>query len=215
MSNIISKIRQRIALKDKNKFDLSCDHITTTDFFKIQPVYYKEMVPGESIKINCETFTRLSPLVNPMYGRCKIVNRAFFVPMRTIFQGWNEFITDTPYKSKYLSVPLINQHDLTWCFTQALSTQVQSSQPYDFASTGTSPKYYQLSGMGRRIWSILQSLGYRYSIGYFINNTPADDSEMFSALPLLAYAKIYVDWYRNMGYDNTFPFDDLFDWSYK
>jgi len=31
-----------------------------------------------------------------MYGRCKIVNRAFFVPMRTIWQYWNEFITDTP-----------------------------------------------------------------------------------------------------------------------
>ena len=33
MSNIVSKIRQRIALKSNSKFDLSCDHITTTDFF--------------------------------------------------------------------------------------------------------------------------------------------------------------------------------------
>ena len=171
MSNIISKIRQRIALKDHSKFDLSCDHITTTDFFKIQPVYFKEMVPGEKININCQTFTRLSPLVNPMYGRCRIVNRAFFVPFRTIMKGWNEFITDVPYEGKYLQVPLIDPSTLSACFTSGWASVVSSGDS-DFKVIGTDATVsYRFNAAGRRIWSILCSLGYRYPIGYYANHT--------------------------------------------
>lgn len=231
MSNIVAKIRQRIAQKSDNKFNLTCDHITTTDFFKIQPVYFKEMVPGEKIQIHQSTFTRLSPLVNPMYGRCKIVNRAFFVPMRTIWQYWNEFITDTPVyaggSNQILSEVLpLYSGTIFNIFKDSYFSLSANSSSYDFkivssyrdssaGQTSTMDFYYKFTAAGRKLWTILCSLGYRHTLGscgawagsdydgveYLDPRWDSDYwSIKFSALPLLAYLKIYYDWYRNMGY---------------
>lgn len=214
MSNIISKIRQRIALKDKNKFDLSCDHITTSDFFHINPVYIKEMVPGENIKINVQTFTRLAPLVRPMYGRCQIVNRAFFVPMRTIMKGWNEFITDVPKDGVFPVVPKIRLNDLAVQLREVFATVV-SGTSFDFQVINDNPQptKYKFTPQGRRVWSLLQSLGYRFPIGYYSANGPSQESESPSALPLIAFAKIYYDWYKSQAYAADDWFNGLFDLS--
>lgn len=215
MSNIISKIRQRIALKENNKFDLSCDHITTTDFFHINPVYIKEMVPNEKIKLNVQTFSRLTPLVRPMYGRCQIVNRAFFVPMRTIMKGWNEFITDTVKDGAFPVVPRINLQTLAVILREEFaSTTSATAQNNDFAVivNSTQTTYYRFTAQGRRVWSLLQALGYRFPIGYYGSHTPAD-SDHPSALPLMAFAKIYYDWYKNQAYSADEWFNGLFDLS--
>ena len=195
MSNIVSKIRQRIALKKNNKFDLSCDHITTSDFYKLSPVYFKEMVPGESINIKQTTFTRLSPMVKPMYGRCRIENRAFFVPMRTIMKGWNEFITDTPYNNIFLTVPQLYLSDLTTVFENSeFSQNITSSflsgeiNAYDWSreesQSSTGYAYFRFTNVGKQAWTILQSLGYRCTIGF--SSTVSTDDYKVSALPLLS-----------------------------
>lgn len=206
MAGITTKIKLRTAQKQKNKFDLSCDHITTSDFMRVAPVYFKPIVPGESWSCNMQTFTRLSPLVNPMYGRCRIVNRAFFVPMRVIMRHWNEFITDVPVDNTFIQVPKIYIRE----FANALYEMSYSttSSSYDFKVGSTN---YCLSPEGRRVWTILQSLGYRFSIGFYVNN--ATNNDYVSALPLLAYVKIYKDWYKSQQYtsiDEEIP-DSLFD----
>lgn len=214
MSNIIAKIRQRIALKENNKFDLSCDHITTSDFFHINPVYIKEMVPNEKIKLNVSTFTRLTPLVRPMYGRCQIVNRAFFVPMRTIMKGWNEFITDTVKDGVFPVVPKINPATLAFRLREDFAQDNATATNYDFAVIVNEQQttYYKFTAQGRRVWSLLQSLGYRIPLGWYNNHTATQD-EYLSALPLLAFAKIYYDWYKNQAYANDEWFNGLFDLS--
>lgn len=219
MSNIVSKIRQRIALKKNNKFDLSCDHITTSDFYKLSPVYFKEMVPGESINIKQTTFTRLSPMVKPMYGRCRIENRAFFVPMRTIMKGWNEFITDTPYNNIFLTVPQLYLGDLTTVFSdQEFSQDITlaylegETNVYDWSTADADSlsgySYYRFTNVGKQAWTILQSLGYRFTIG--LPTTLSVDEYKVSALPLLAFFKIYKDWYKAQAYQTTL-FDGIFE----
>ena len=183
------------------------------------------MVPGEKIKINQATFTRLAPLVNPMLGRCRITNRAFFVPMRTIFKGWNEFITDVPYRSKFLVVPELDPYDIAWVFRQtSMSTDVTPSggsvpaaTTYDFCGKDSNNvyHYFKFTDRGRQAWKIMESLGYRTSLGYFSYNTTngQNKGERFSALPILAFAKIFKDWYQNQAYP-TSVFDDIFSISY-
>lgn len=205
MAGFSSKIRLRTAQKNKNKFDLSCDHITTSDFMRCLPVYFKPIVPGESWRCNMQTFTRLAPLVNPMYGRCRIINRAFFVPMRTIFYHWNEFITDVPVDNTYLKVPRIKLSALANALHEN-SYVVQNTSVYDYKYDNAN---YNLSYQGRIMWTLLQTLGYRFSIGYYVNSSSTD---VVSALPLLAFVKIYKDWYRSMQYTNIDEYipDSLF-----
>ena len=83
MANFFSKIKLPTAVDKRTHFDLSCDHVTTMDWFSPKISYIKEMVPNESIEIKQETFTRLAPMTVPTFGRINMIHRAFFVPMRT------------------------------------------------------------------------------------------------------------------------------------
>lgn len=214
MSNIVSKIRQRIALKDKNKFDLSCDHFTTGDFMQLSPVFIQEMVPGESINVKEQVFTRLAPLVKPMYGRARIEVRKFFVPMRTIMRGWNEYITDTTVDGVIPSLPTLALHNIAAALTgTAFSTSVTSSATvYDYVvGSGSNAVKYRFTPLGKVAWKILNSLGYKFPIGYWVSNTSVTNStDRVSALPLLAYIKIYSDWYKNQAYNDA-TFFGLFE----
>lgn len=219
MSNITTKIRQRIALKKNSKFDLSCDHMTTADFFQLSPVYFKEMVPGEKISVRQSTFTRLAPMTNPVLGRMRIENRAFFVPMRLLMKGWNEFITDTPLNGNFQSVPRIDPNTIAAALASgAMSRSSSATGDVDLSncdfwaanSDGTPNSYYRFTDVGRQAWKILQSLGYRIDLSYYVNHQAQSESEYLSPLPLLAYFKIYYDWYKSQAY-NTAIFDGIFE----
>lgn len=220
MSNFLSKISVKTGSQSKlNRFDLSSNTYTTQDFFKLKPVYFKELMPGEKFKMNSiQTFTRLSPLVNPMYGSIRIVNRAFFVPYRLVMEGYNEFIAGTPYYfAGDQNSTLINKVS-TFSESQVVAMFEQNAGPddwqhmctivgsgvYDFElSSGSTSTKYRFTSYGKLIMDILNGLGYRINFRYNVDQT-------FSALPLLAYAKIFVDWYNNPAYPNYDSVSSLF-----
>lgn len=208
MSNFLSKINVKKATEKKSKLDLSCDHITTTDFFRYRAVYNRELVPGQSIKIDMSTFSRLSPLTNPMYGSASFVNRAFFVPYRTIMEGWNEFITDTNYGTSMIShVPTITDNVFSLWFKQNSTVVTSATAAFDFQVTiDTQIKKYKFNDKARQAYNIIRGLGYNPNL----SNVSRADSEWNtsnSALPLLAYYKVFVDWYRNKAYTDLVSLD--------
>ena len=85
--------------EEKTKIFLPHNHITTTDFFHIDPVVCREVVPGDEMNIDITSFVRFFPMPFPVLGRIKYYNRVFFVPYRLIMEGFNHFITDTKYPS--------------------------------------------------------------------------------------------------------------------
>ena len=219
MASYLDKFKVATAIKENTKFDLSCQHITSSDFFQLAPIYSKEMVPGEKISINVESFTRLAPLAVPTFGRVKMKNRAFFVPFRTIFKGWNDFITDTThvYSGQSLNtnaigskVPYFQLGDLAYELnSNTWRTEIQvdgDGNPVEtpdivFTTQDGTKKYGRWLPEGRQLVKILQSLGY-----VIPNNYEAQQSTQFvevSALPLLAFAKIYCDWYFPAQYYDT------------
>lgn len=222
MSNFLSKFRLKTAQQaNKNKFDLSCQHITTNDFFKLRPVYIREMIPNESIDIDMETFTRLQTLNVPTFGRVQLKNRAMFVPMRTIMKDWNNFINNLPCKSGtgVAYNPLVPQFSDAQIISLYRTENNQLAVPH---YPGVDPNFDTLKGdfcdwsyeegeyvcdckyifttKGKHFFNILRSLG--YNINWLISNTRvgSQDAVKYSALPLLAFAKIWNDWYRNTNY---------------
>lgn len=127
MASFLDKFKVNTAIEQNTTLDLSCQHITTANWMELQPVYIKEMVPGETIEVLQQTFTRLAPLAVPTLGRANIHNRAFFVPMRTIFPRWDDFITQSKSGShastngsanavQVLSVPSISNSTMVKLF---------------------------------------------------------------------------------------------------
>ena len=67
MASFLDKFKVTTGIDKNTPLDLSCIHLTTANWMQGSPVYIKEMVPGESIKVHQETFTRLAPLAVPTF----------------------------------------------------------------------------------------------------------------------------------------------------
>lgn len=215
MATILDKIKLKTGLKERNKFNLSFKHTTTQDFFKPKVTLLHECVPTEKIEINMSAFSRLDALYKPMYGHIQIVNRCFFVPFRTIFEGWNDFIvgnkhTFTPTNvtsqspvTKFISsVPYIdNLSILDMLKTHRDLSNVATTTYYDFYDSEDDVKYV-LTTKGKLFVDILITLGYKFSICYEGEEGIETDTTILSALPLLAYCKIFSDWFSNPQYAN-------------
>ena len=90
MSNRIpTKANVNIASVKPNKFDLSCKHITTSDFGLLRPVFSRMMVPADKFEVEVNSFHRLDPMSAPNNSEMNVHTRAFFVPFRTFVYNFN------------------------------------------------------------------------------------------------------------------------------
>lgn len=223
MASYLDKTQMNTAITDNTKLDLGHQHITTADFMQLNVSMIHEMVPGEKIDVAMESFARLNPLPVPTFGRAALRNRAFFVPFRTIFRGWNDFITDNVHvpsdgysgSAAILSTcPYVDMKDLCDAFLNSVVTSMDGNglimaalpgaTSFDF-QTGPSNNLslWNYTIKGRQAVKVLESLGYKLDFdakaGEFI----------VSAMPLLALAKIYCDWYFPQQYSNISSYDHL------
>ena len=202
-----SKQKVATAVDNRSKLDVSSTHITTQSFMQSQPVYYRHMLPGETIQGQGNVLTRLAPVAVPSYGRCRVNMRAFFVPFRTIMPHWNDFIGDT-IATSYTDASLVSKSPVISndafivtiingsYFGQNLCDELTTwsvGDPYDFYFN---TKHYAYTYWGRLYKKIWESLGYKI---IWENK----DDLLWSALPLLAYLRIYADWYSSQAYAST------------
>lgn len=213
MANL-NQVSIPVAVVHKTKLDLSCDHVTTMGFCRLQPVMYRHMMKTEHLSINAHSVVRPAPIEVPFYGSLVQNLRGFFVPYRLVFPQWPAFYNDvigTNYGANSLvgEPPKIHTNSLIELFftganAASLSTQVTANDPYDFCITDltvnpNTRSYYQLTVVGRRWLYVLESLGYKIIPSVV---SKSDDS-WYNALALLAYAKVYIDWYCNSQYLNS------------
>lgn len=190
------------AVETRSKFDLSHDVITTSDFNVLNVVSIREMIPSDSFHVNVNSFARLAPLPAPTYGRSSMVNRAFFVPLRILMPGWKEFMDGTKLNTGGYpidpTIPVISNLALFAAFkdpTSGFTNITDGNSAYQWFDND---KFYVLTPRGRRLYSLLVSLGYQLNPGH-------EDNTLMSLLPLFAYCKIYTDWYQNMQYQTLDP----------
>jgi hypothetical protein len=91
MSNIFDKIL--VTKPKRSKFNLSHEVKMTANYGLLYPYLCQEVLPGDSWKVQNEIFVRSMPMVAPIFHRINIRTYHFFVPMRLIWDKWEEFIT--------------------------------------------------------------------------------------------------------------------------
>lgn len=77
----------------RSLFDLSHEIMMTCEMFKLYPVCYMEMSPGDTFHIANQSVTRLQPLNAPILSEIKQNTHYFFVPYRLLWDMWTEFIS--------------------------------------------------------------------------------------------------------------------------
>lgn len=202
----LNKVDIPVASGPKHEFDLSCDHQTSMNFLLAQPIYYRHVPRGEHFTDSTLGVIRPVSVAVPTYGRVRNNIRAFFVPYRLVFPQYDACRADVlgfSYDAANIpvNVPRFSLQTLMNYFREVilipdgrLVETVESSDNYDFVYNGD---YYKFTAAGRRRVKLLRSLGYE-----FIPSAKKDF--YYDALALLAYAQIYLDWYANSQYLDSY-----------
>lgn len=107
----------------KNNFDLSYENKFTGKGGYLIPCYQEQVIPGDSLSVNTEVFTRFAPMLAPIMHRidCKI--DYFFVPNRLLWDEWEDFITGGDDGTELPSFPRIglNATALAKCTKSSLA----------------------------------------------------------------------------------------------
>lgn len=115
-----SSIFQRVPVEMPNRsgFDLSHENIGTLTTGTLVPVLVDELLPNDSVSLGASFQVQLPPMVADFYGRIDFVLESFFVPMRLLWGGWQDFMTHstanpqypvgTPVQGKPRSLPRIS-----------------------------------------------------------------------------------------------------------
>ena len=169
MSVPSSLLRVPIEVPNRSGHNLSHSNSFTGTTGTLIPALCKELLPGDKISIGTNFQVQLPPMVTDFYGRVDFVLESFFVPNRLIWGGWKDFITHPTANPVYPD-----------------GTQVQQKPkivPYLYVNP-------QSGSFSISPSSLMHYLDYG-SIVY-----PPQNGTL-SLLPLIAYHRIWDDWYRD------------------
>lgn len=209
--SVFDKVSLPLAFKGKNKFVGRPITQTTQDWFSLRPVFSVEMCGNSKISVSQSYYCRLSPLQKPMMGTGRIVNRAFFVPYRTVMPAYDDMMNDADYThngqvTRYSHVPYCKQSQLVTALIGAGgATMVEASDAYDFAylfAEQSQMRYYKFTEKGRQLYAILTGLGISLSttVNSVVNSSDEPYDTPVSLMKLLCYCRIVADWYVNNNF---------------
>lgn len=91
----------------RSKFDRSCGYKTTLDSGYLYPVFYDEVYPGDTKRLNTTFFGRLSTPLTPFMDNVLLDYHLWFVPRRLLWNNWQKFMGEriNPSDSIDFTVP--------------------------------------------------------------------------------------------------------------
>lgn len=94
----------------RSKFDRSFGIKDTFDFDLLIPFFCDEILPGDTINLNVQSFARLAPQVVPLMDNLYMDYHFFFVPNRLVWNNWERFngAQDDPGDSTDFIIPRIS-----------------------------------------------------------------------------------------------------------
>ncbi|MBO5045872.1 MAG: hypothetical protein J6C93_03275 [Clostridia bacterium] len=77
-------------LPERSRMTAKPRHITTFNASELTPIYCREMLPSQSIRMNLNFLIREVTMKTPVIGNLFVDFYAFFVPNRIVYDGWKE-----------------------------------------------------------------------------------------------------------------------------
>lgn len=208
MANIMSMadIKNR---PSRNGFDLSFKKNFSAKAGELLPVMCKVVVPGDSININLKSFTRTQPLNTSAFARMREYFDFYFVPFEQMWNKFDSVITQMNQNVQHASGP--NYEDnLELSGQMPFLTSQQIADYVNLVSNGSHKDNYFGFNRGNLTVKLLQYLGYGDFSAYVQkentwSSKPMLQNLIMSVFPLMAYQKIYSDFYRYTQWEATNP----------
>lgn len=201
----------------RSSFDLSSKKLFTAKVGEILPCYWQIAIPGTKYRISSDWFTRTVPVNTAAYTRIKEYYDFYAVPLRLISRALPQAFTQmTDYATSAVSdsrntdvlnaVPYCNLSDISTYFDSIYSKDYfdDVSLPLAYGSV----KILDMLGYGSFMSKTAASLGHVTSsyFGHAIENVTDNplvyaSSQRVNILPMLAYQKIYYDFFSNSQWE--------------
>ena len=216
MSNFNPLDRARISTH-RSSFDLSSKKLFTAKVGEILPCYWQIAIPGTKYRISSDWFTRTVPVNTAAYTRIKEYYDFYAVPLRLIsralpqaFTQMTDYITSATSDSRNTdilkAVPYCNLSDISSYFNSIYNKDYFDDVSLPLAYGGV--KILDMLGYGSFMDKAATSLGH-VTASYFGHNieSPTDNPLVYSVsqrvniLPILAYQKIYYDFFSHSQWE--------------
>lgn len=210
MANIMSlkNVRNKA---HRNGFDLSRRTCFTAKVGELLPVWWKFVLPGDSFQIDLKSFTRTQPVNTASFGRLREYYDFFFVPLDLL---WNK--SSTVLTQMYDN----NQHATGLQTATKLMENLPSFSSISdmnalLAKLKATPEKNNMFGYDRASLAakLLSYIGYGqlHADGDALKTTDGA-YPVVSLYPLLAYQKIYADFFRYTQWESPNPSTFNVDW---
>lgn len=201
MANVMSQLKLKNSTS-RNAFDVSRKNAFTAKIGELLPVACIECIPGDKIKGYVEHFTRTVPVNTAAFTRIREYYDWFFVPTNLLWNKFNTFVTQMVDN---------NQHATSITGSQVLTNQhpyFTTNQLATYVNAVSKANQYNIFNYNRGKLSakLLHYLGY----GDFFQSALGGNVQTFrtnanlNPFPLLAYQKIYQDYFRNSQWENAY-----------
>jgi len=215
----LKSLRNKVS---RNGFDLSRKNCYTAKCGELLPVFVEECLPGDKFKINAQWFTRTQPVNTAAYTRLREYVDFYFVPTRLLWRDFNSFALQVPNQTRANSVitsgdTLVSQQP----YVTAEDVAGVLARFSGHAGSLSASQYKNFFGYnrGRLSSKLLEYLGYGSFFkqftksdwtfdlitSYFDLGSDANPNYSLNIFPLLAYQKIYSDYYRNNQWEKIDP----------
>jgi len=212
MANIMSlkSLRNKTS---RNGFDLSFKKNFTAKAGELLPVMVKEVLPGDSFKITLKSFTRTQPVNTAAFARMREYYDFFFVPYDLLWNKANTALTQM-YDNPQHAVSLDPTQNFVLSGEMPYITASDIATYLSFVYTGSggavSRNYFNYS-RAELSAKLLEYLGYGNFHPYVTSeNLDWDSAPLMADLNLnifglLAYQKIYADFFRDSQWERISP----------
>lgn len=208
MANIMNMVNLKNNVH-RSGFDLSRRNCFTAKVGEIIPVLCEEVLPGDKWKINMREFMRTAPVQTASYGRVRQYYDFYFVPYNLLWDKWESWIMQTKQAFHAKSIlasadefpthPYMSMNEMLSLFTDMQDNDARYYLDYSapVRAADTTPVY---DGTSR----LMSYLGYPLSKSSGISGDLA-----LNPFPVLAYQKIYQDYFRFSQWEDAAP------WTYN
>ena len=213
----------------RSGFDIGRKNAFTAKIGELLPVYWDISMPGDKYKFNIEYFTRTQPVETSAYTRLREYFDFYAVPLRLLWKPSPSVLTKMQDINQIQALSL-TKNLVLGTYLPSLSLNVLGSCSVrlngDSTSPGSNAASFNMFGFNRADLSfkLLSYLGY----GNFMKNVPSPGNRWWSTtlkngddavsytqqyiqnnyvnvFPILAYQKIYQDFFRWSQWENANP----------
>lgn len=216
MSNIMN-LKSLRNKPSRNGFDLSFKRNFTAKAGELLPVMVKEVLPGDVFNIDLSSFTRTQPVNTAAFARMREYYDFFFVPYNLLWNKADTLLTqmyDNPQHANSWNPAdaFILKGEMPYITCEQIANYFKTQRSLGLLVSSIKNNYfgYQRGPLSAKL---LEYLGYGNYFDYAGTNAeknewsknPLMSNLNLNVFGLLAYQKIYADFFRDSQWEKISP----------